>query len=245
MITPQDFELPFVKKEQIAKDIWTFYFARKDTHVDFLAGQFIRMTLDIKEPDERGSSRTFSIASSPLNREFLTITTRILQSTFKKTLLDLVPGTIVKFFGPNGRFVLDEKEAIPRIFLAGGIGITPFHSMITYVAENNLSLPITLFVSFSTVEEVVFHEELTRISMDHQNIRIVYTITKPEESQMSWDGEKGRISADLIKKYVPPDFVNSFFYISGPPPMVDAMFSLVKAMGIPDERVKKEKFVGY
>jgi ferredoxin-NADP reductase len=240
---PRDFELPFVKKEQIVKDIWTFYFSRKDTDVDFLAGQFIRMTLAIKEPDERGSSRTFSISSSPLDKEYLTITTRVLQSTFKQTLFNLAPGVSVSFFGPNGRFLLVEENK-QYVFLAGGIGITPMHSMIRFASQANLKSTMMLFASFSSPEEMIFYDELVKISKDHQNITVIYTITKPEISQMSWTGEKGRISADLIKKYA-PDFVNALFYVSGPPVMVDAMLSLVKEMGIPDERVKKEKFVGY
>lgn len=261
-IPPKDFILPFVRKEQVAKDAWTFYFDRvkRDSagpeDFDFLPGQYIRMTFDIMEPDERGTGRFFSITSSPLNKEYLTITTRILQSAFKKTLASLSPGTDVKFFGPVGRFLLDEDDKRPRIFLAGGIGITPFHSMLTYASEKNLLLPITLFVSFSTVEEIVFYDELQKISEDHPNIKVIYTVTRPEvipsaafstagESEIDvWTGETGRISVDLIKKYA-PDFVSSLFYISGPPMMVDAMLALVKEMGVPDEQVKKEKFVGY
>lgn len=202
------------------------------------------MTLDVPEPDERGSSRFFSITSSPLDKQSLTIMTRIIQSKFKKTLLNLSPGTTVKFFGPVGRFVFDETITRLHIFLAGGIGITPFRSMLLYAAEKNLSVPITLFVSFSTVEDIVFYDELIKISADHPNIKVVYTVTKPEASEKPWSGETGRISEDLIKKHA-PDFMNSVFYVSGPPPMVDGMLMMVQEMGVPEEQVKKEKFVGY
>ncbi len=250
-VTPRDFILPFVKKEQVAKDVWTFFFDRvkrgsagTEDDFDFIPGQYIRMTLDVPQPDERGTGRFFSITSSPLNKEYLTITTRIIQSAFKKTLAALKAGTMVKFFGPTGRFVLDETDKTPHIFLAGGIGITPFHSMILYAAEKNLSLSITLFVSFSTVEEIVFYDEIIKISNDHQNIKTIYTVTKLQESSKSWNGETGRISSEMIKKYS-PDFIHSLFYVSGPPAMVDAMLSLIKEMGVQDEQVKKEKFVGY
>ncbi|MBI2443456.1 MAG: hypothetical protein HYV40_06170 [Candidatus Levybacteria bacterium] len=271
-IVPKDFQLSLLKKEQVAKDTWTFYFDRTAvSDFDFLSGQYVRMTLDVIQPDERGTGRFFSISSSPLNKQYLTITTRILQSAFKKTLFDLAPGTPVKFFGPVGRFIFNDEETMPHIFLAGGIGITPSHSMLLYAAEKNLSFPITLFVSFSTVEDVVFYDELMKISADHPSIKVVYTITKPEADSSAssswskiqdqldsgvpaswrvprmttkWTRETGRINADLIKKYC-PDFLSSQYYISGPPAMVDAMLAIVNEMGVPGEQVKKEKFVGY
>lgn len=253
---PFDFRLPFVKKEQLSDDAWSFFFDRTVyPDLSFLPGQYVRMTLDIPQTDERGNSRFFSISSSPLNKEYLIITTRILQSAFKKTLASVSPGTDVKYFGPVGRFILNEEEERPHIFLAGGIGVTPFHSMLVDAAEKNLSLPITLFVSFSTVEEIVFYEELMKISADHSNIKVIYTVTRPEVTTLAassatekeiavWKGETGRISGDLIKKYV-SDSISSIFYISGSPVMVDAMLALVKEIGIPDEHVKKEKFIGY
>ncbi len=251
MVAPRDFSLPFLKKEQIAHDAYSFYFSAKGgppaspaggSGWDFLPGQFVRMTLDVPNPDERGNSRTFSIASSPLEKDYLMITTRIIQSAFKKTLANLTPGVEVKFFGPNGRFVFDENETKPHIFLAGGIGITPFRSMLVFAAAKNLSTRITLFVSFSKIEEVAFHEKLTGISGDHPNIKTIYTVTHSEGS--SWQGETGRISEELIKEYC-PDFSTSLFYISGPPAMVDGMIEIVKNLNVPDDQVRKEKFVGY
>ncbi|MBI2034958.1 MAG: FAD-dependent oxidoreductase [Candidatus Levybacteria bacterium] len=179
MIIPRDFSLSFVKKEQVAHDAYSFYFSANSSeqNLNFLPGQYVKMFLDVQNPNDRGSSRTFSIASSPLEKDYVMITTRIIQSTFKKTLASLNPGVEVKFFGPTGRFVFDEKEPKPHIFLAGGIGITPFHSMLLYASEKKVQTPITLFVSFSKVEEMVFYDELTKIAMDHPNIKVVYTIT--------------------------------------------------------------------
>src|SRR5438309_1255036 len=102
---PNEFQLPFVKKEQVSSDAYTFYFDRKAFPAfSFLPGQWIRTTLPIAEPDDRGNSRSFSISSSPLNTQFLTITTRVIQSAFKKTLVNLPQGIPVQFFGPAGRF---------------------------------------------------------------------------------------------------------------------------------------------
>lgn len=240
----KEFVLSFVKKEQVSQDTYTFYFDRTKlgSEFNFLAGQFIKITLPHENPDERGITRNFSITSSPFNGEFLTITTRIIQSSFKKALYNLSEGSEVQFFGPVGKFVLDEQDTQPRTFLAGGIGITPFHSMILYAFEKQLTIPLTLFVSFSTVEEVLFQKELEAIASSNSNIRAIYTVTHPEGS--SWTGETGRISKELIQKYF-PNYSSSLFYIAGPPVMAQAMEEMVIGMKIPSEQIKKENFVGY
>lgn len=239
---PQKLELPFRKIEQVAKDTYSFYFLTQSTGFTFLPGQYMRMILPHENADERGTSRYFSISSSPSKTDFITITTRIIRSSFKKALFNLTPGLTVQFFGPNGNFVLDEQDSTPHVFLAGGIGITPFHSMITYIAEKKLTIPVTLFVSFSTQAEIAFYDELSKIASEHTNIKIVYTITQSEGS--NWSGEAGRISEDLIKKYV-SDFQKPRYMIAGPPAMVKAMEEMVLAMGIDPTQLKKENFVGY
>ncbi len=244
METPKAFQLPFVRKEQVSKDAYAFYFDRTKEEFNFLPGQYIRITLPQEHPDERGIRRFFSVTTSPLDKQYIGITTRIIQSSFKKTLANLSPGTPVEFFGPVGRFIFDPQESQPHILLAGGIGITPFHSMLLYAIEKNLSIPITLFVSFSTAEDVLFKNELDEATKNNPNIKLIYTVTKPEESKVPWNGEKGRISEDLIKKYI-TDFSTAIFYIVGPPPMVSFMEEMVKQMGIPIERIRKETFVGY
>lgn len=247
MHKPQPFSLPFVKKEYVAHETYSFYFDRSAApDFDFTAGQYIRMSLAIENPDERGSSHYFTISSSPLNKEYLTITTKIVErpSTFKQTLASLTPGTPVRFFGPNGDFVLPEQSEKPVVFLAGGIGITPSHSMITFAAKTGSSFPMTLFVSFSTVEEAVFYDELKKIGQEHENVQIVYTVTHPEASSQPWQGETGRISGDMIKKYV-QNVESCLYYISGPQKMVHAMAEITTQMRIPEGQVKKEDFPGY
>lgn len=241
---PKEFYLPLVKKTQLAKDTYSFYFDQAQLGLNFLPGQYIRMTLDIKNPDSRGNSRFFTIASSPLEKEYVMITTKIIQSSFKKRLIELKDGEKVKFFGPMGGFILKEEEKDQRVFLAGGIGITPFHSMITYANAKKLSVDITLFVSFSRVEEMIFFDELLNIAKENPFIKVIYTITHPEESRMQWTAEVGRISDVLIKKYV-PSFLDPFYYIVGPPAMVAGIEDVVKKMGVENKRIFIENFTGY
>lgn len=124
-IQPKEFYLHFIKKEKIAKDTYSFYWDSTNIDLNFLPGQYVRMTLDIKNPDNRGSSRSFTIASSPLEKQHIMITTKIIQSpapdgagqsSFKKRLMMLKPQELVKFFGSMGGFILNEEEKDQRAF---------------------------------------------------------------------------------------------------------------------------------
>jgi ferredoxin-NADP reductase len=244
-IIPQDFNLPFLRREQTSKDAYSFFFDRTvKPDYTFLPGQYNKVFLPHENPDNRGTNRNFSAASSPLNTKELMITTRIVQSSFKKALFNLAPGTEVQFFGPVGRFVFDESETVPHVFLAGGIGITPFHSMLDYIAEKNITIPVTLFASFSTVEDFLYYEEFIAIANAHPTVKVVYTVTKPELSKKSWTGETGRVTPELIKKYI-PNILDCITMTCGPIPMVDGTLEMLSGMGVQKENLRKENFVGY
>ena len=274
--TPKNFQLPFIRKEKIARDIYSFYFNRlANADFDFVAGQYIRMILNIANPDERGTSRFFTVASSPLEKQYIMITTKIIKSSFKKKLLELWPKDMVKFYGPIGGFILNEEDKHERVFLAGGIGITPFHSMITYLHAKNLSIPITLIASFSTIEDLIFYEELSDIAKENPRIKVIYTISHPEKSfQNSF--RHSRESGNPIRSFAENDgfeiafegsrkswncetgritdalikkFISNIFeplyYIVGPPVMVAAIEDTVRKMGVANDKIFIENFTGY
>ncbi len=240
----KDFSLPFVRKQLLASNTYAFFFDRSHEQFDFLPGQFVRVTLQIEHPDTRGTSRYFSISSPPTDKTTLRIVTKVLQSTFKKALLALLPRQQVKFFGPSGIFYFREEQALQHVFLAGGIGITPFLSILSYIDDKKIVSPVTLFVSFSTAEEAILYQETLAIAQRNPSVKVIYTITHPQDSKIPWNGEVGRISEELIKKYV-PNITESLFYLVGPAAMLSAMEELVGAMNIPSERIFKERFVGY
>ncbi len=243
LMQPQDFFLPFLRKEKLTKDAFVFYFDKSNHPFTFLPGQYLRMTLEIENPDERGKSRMFSVSSSPLDKDIM-ITTRVIQSSFKKRMVGLLSGEQVKFFGPVGRFVFDETDTRPHVLLAGGIGITPLHSMLRYASQKNIIIPTTLIATFSLAEEIIFEKELEELAKVHGSMHVIYSVSRLKESKSNWEGEKGRISAEMIKKYV-HDPLNATYYVSGPSLMVDGALALLKEIGIADEQIKKEKFVGY
>ncbi len=228
---PQSFTSRLIKKEQLTGDTYSFYFERPE-NFEFIPGQYIKMVLNIENPDDRGTSRFFSLPSSPSERDHLMITTRLLQSSFKKKLGSLLIGTEVQMRGPHGMFVLDEQDRRQKIYLAGGIGITPARSMLVYMRDKNLSIPFTLMVSFSNRDEIIFFDDLSSLSNEVR--KIIYVVTSDE----------GRIDDEKIRKNI-PDFLNSLFYISGPAGFVEAMEKLVKSLRVPEENIKAEDFPGY
>lgn len=236
-------ESELIKKERVAADAYSFYFKRPESY-DFKPGQYLRIEIPIENPDVRGNSRLFTIASSPTEKNFLMITTRIIQSSFKKTLEKMETGTKVKIFGPYGTFTLNEEGQKPYVFLAGGIGVTPFHSMINHIIAKKLFVPITLFTSFRTADDIVYGEEFRKTAKNYKWFKLIETVTRPEESKIPWSGLTGRIDANLIKDSI-FDIPNSIFYISGPPAMVDALAETVKSLNIPAENIHVEKFTGY
>lgn len=239
MIVSRKFSLQFLRKVKESQDAYSFYFEKKD--LNFSAGQYMKVALDIKDPDDRGNSRFFTLASSP-DEEQIRITTRIIQSSFKMAFSELSPGQEISFNGPFGNFVLPD-EPKPLVFLAGGIGVTPFRSMVKYVSDNGLGRKISLFVSWTNLQEMVYHDELKEISAENKNILYVPTITR-FESGSSWNGETGRIDKEKIEKYV-GHFADNIFYLSGPQVMVEAMEKMVEEMGIIGEQIKTDKFPGY
>lgn len=200
--------------------------------------------MDIKNPDERGDAHVFTISSSPTDREFYTITTRIIQSTFKHRLAQLQPGELVQFDGPWNDLNFDEHDKSPHVFLAGGIGITPYHSIVKYVQEKNLDTQMILFVSWKNRNEMIFDDFFRNANNHLENFTYVPTITDEQLNPSEWDGETGRIDEVMIKKYVSQLNVSKYFF-SGPPAMVSALKEIVKGMGVPSDKIIFEEFEGY
>lgn len=228
MVKAKSFALSFLKKEKIAKDTYTFYFNR-GKFPKFIPGQYIHIEVPHKA-DDRGTTRYFTISSSPLNKKYLTITTRIIKSSFKKSLLKLKPGTKVNIFGPIGWFLLPKDTYVEKVFIAGGIGVTPFHSLLHTLKDQKLKKSITLFVSFSKKENAIFYNELMEIAKNNAQIKVFYLFSK--------------ISKEKILTHV-SNLGKSVFYIVGSESMVASTKKLLLELGIEEEKIQTEDFTGY
>ena len=213
----------------------SFIFAKPE-NFNFIAGQFITLFLDVQ--DARGNYRQFSVASSP-TEDYVMITTTMRGSAFKQKLEQL-EGQKIKARGPFGRFTLQENSE--HVMVAGGIGITPFRSMIKSATDMGNSAKIKLIYSNKTPEDIVFMEDLDLMEKMNEYLEIIHTITRPEGH--FWKGVTGRVDEHMIGQHI-EDVENSIFYVCGPPAMVDAMQIVLKEMGIAEERIKMERFGGY
>lgn len=236
--------LELLSKEKLeGTDIMTFKFSRE--RIDYIAGQYAYFKLDGVQNDSKGPIRHFSIASSPTEQDYVMISTRIRRTPYKQRLALLQEGTKITAWGPEGEFVLQEDR--PAVFLSGGIGVTPFRSMIKYATDKQLPVKITMFDSNKTQQDILYKDEFDSWANQNKNLKVIYTVTEEEQHDANWSGERGRIDKSMLERHLTRDEIGeAVFYICGPPGMLKAMQELLqKEMQIPKDRLKVEVFTGY
>ncbi|AIF84256.1 flavodoxin reductase family protein [Candidatus Nitrososphaera evergladensis SR1] len=254
---PLKFELKLLEKVSHAgTDVMSFRFSRTDDQdktsnnkLNYRAGQYSVVDLGTRE-DPEGPTRSFTIASSPTEKDAIMITTRIRDTPFKQKLSKLEEGTAVKITAPAGKFTLPEEDySRPLVFLSGGIGVTPFRSMIKYASDKQLPIKITMFDANRNKANIIFKEEFDSCAKANAKLKIIYTISEEEAKIPSsdWNGERGYIDKTMLTKYLTKDeLANSIFYICGPPAMLNAMRQLLsEEIRVPQDRIKIEVFTGY
>ncbi|SFM49784.1 ferredoxin--NADP reductase [Thermodesulforhabdus norvegica] len=207
----------------------------------FKPGQWTVLSLPEKGfSDEKGLARPLSIASAPFE-DFLLFATGLSESAFKKTLQRLSAGDEVFVDDPRGNLVFPEEAEGPVVMIAGGVGITPFRSMVLHALKTGWTHPLALFYSSKTPEEAVFLQEFFEWSGRFKNFTFVPTMTRVSPGQGGWDGETGRVSVELIGKHF-DSWRDAIYFVAGPPSMVDATQKMLAGMGIVQERIKLEGF---
>lgn len=227
----------FDHSEAEASNIRTFYF-KPDRVVHYTAGQYIELTVPHKHPDERGTKHWFTLSSSPADG-LLTITTKYASnksSSFKKALFKLPVGTRLNMSQPMGDFVLPKLIQTPLVFVAGGIGITPFHSMLDWLADTHETRPIKLLYGVRTEDEIIFQDTFNKAGV--QPTIVV------SESSSAWGGERGSLSAELILGLEKPS-EDSLVYVSGPEPMVESLEKDLKKAGLKSSQLVLDFFPNY
>jgi glycine betaine catabolism B len=222
-----------------AENVTSFRFV-PEVPVSYQAGQYLRYTLPHPEPDSRGVSRYFTMSSAP-SEPFIMLTTRLSSpgSTFKQALAALEPGAVVAATGPLGRFVYTQSET-PAVFIAGGIGVTPFRSMLVEWAAQQRGGAITLLYANRT-PDIAFRSLFDQLAQTHSTVRTVYIVSHPTAD---WSGPVGHIDAAFIDQHV-PDVRAPRFYAAGPQAMVAAMGQALGQLGVQPERIQQEIFPGY
>lgn len=228
----------FIDKKEIARNTFCFVFSVAEKTFAFSPGQFVTLCLKVKGKEE---TRDFSIASSPTNPQEIMIVTKKGVSDFKKALFSLKKEAVVGMTSPSGGFLLERDDNIPQVFIAGGIGITPFYSLLQWAYDTNSDKHRTLFVSFSTHADITFYQELRYIEKRLKKTKVIITISRQEEN---WKGEKGRLSESHLTKHI-TDILQPIYYVVGKLEMVDDIVALLHRIGVPEEKIKIEYFTGY
>jgi ferredoxin-NADP reductase len=210
----------------------------------FKAGQYMNVTLiDPPETDAEGNTRSFSIASAPFETD-LVVTTRMRDTAFKRVLRTITLKSEIRISGPFGSFTLHTDASRPAVFLVGGIGITPFRSMILQAAKDKLALKLYLFYSNRRPEDAAFLDDLQQAGKQNPNYKFIGTMTDIRKSKRPWQGESGYITEEMLRKWV-RDLNGPIYYMAGPPGMVAAMRQMLTTSGIGDDDIRTEEFTGY
>ena len=232
-----------VSRQEVGEGTIAFRF-EKPPKWTFQPGQYLDMTvLDPSETDAEGNTRTFSIASAP-HEATLMVATRMRDTAFKRVLNRMPPGTAVKLEGPSGDLTLHNDVKRTAVFLAGGIGITPFRSMALHAAKEKLPHRIFLFYSNHRPEDAPFLDELQNLEKQNSTYKLIASMTEMAKSHRSWQGEVGLIDKEMLSKYL-KDAVSPIYYVAGPPEMVRGLHTMINEAGVDDADIRAEEFAGY
>ncbi len=222
-------KLKLVSVKPEIKDVRSFFF-EAETPQEWKPGQYMHYFLQHPHEDDRGIERWFTISNAPFETQ-VRITTRFSEksSTFKQALSKLNVGDQIEAEGPGGKFVMAEGD-VHHIFIAGGIGITPFRSMLAQLDHDGAKMDIELLYA-NRDEELVFGDELKAIEAKNDGFKI-----------RTFIGEK-RIVEEDMKPYISEP--RNIFYVSGPEPMVEDFKKMLEGLGASEERIKTDYFPGY
>ncbi len=238
-----DYQSTLLGRTEVAEGTMAFQF-EKPSHFVFNAGQYIDLTLSGSHLGlPNGLTHTFSIASSPCDKE-LVVTTRMRDTVFKQAISILPIGSRARIEGPMGSFCLHKNTARPAIFLAGGIGIAPFFSMLSYATKEKLRHPIVLFYANRYLEDAAFIDELWKLERANPRFRFVPVLTRTDKNYRGWKGETGHISSEMLLTHVGL-LRGPIYYIAGPPTMVTTARRTLSEAGVDEDDIRTEEFAGY
>lgn len=238
----EKYDLILQQKKEIAHTIWEFIF-EPTRKFSFIPGQYLEWTVPHSHTDSRGNRRYFTIASSPTEKN-LRLTVKIpvdKPSSYKNALKNLKTGDSIFATNLEGEFVLNKDTDQKYVFIAGGIGVTPFISFVKNALDKNQKIPGVLFYIAHDVSEFVY-KDLFATAEKKIGLKVIYVLG--ENPPKGWNGEVGRLSEEMIKKHL-SDFESPIYYISGPQPMVMAYEDLLQKIGNGNIKYKADFFPGY
>jgi ferredoxin-NADP reductase len=228
------------EKREVAKGTLLVLFA-VEGYPEYRPGHYFWVELPERgHQDEKGLRRHISLVTSPTDQGVVGLATRLRDTAFKKTLAELEVGDAVDVEEPKGSFVLPEDTDADYVFIAGGIGITVFRSMLRYIADTGAPYRVTLVYSNRDRESAAFLDELPELESRIPGLRVVLTMTDDD----GWDGERRRIDEAMLGDVL-GDLSRYTFLVAGPPAMAEGVSQTLLAAGVPEDRVLSDRFSGY
>lgn len=230
------------EKQEVARGTLLVTLDLLGEEMDFTPGQYFHVTLpNLGDDDEKGLRRHITAVTSPNEKGVLGFATRMRDSAFKRTLRELPVGSEVEVEPPKGKFGLPKDPSRPLVFVAGGIGITVFRSMLRYVHEEQLPYRVTLIYSNRDRESAAFLDELRELEQALPDFRLVLTMTQDP----GWEGETRKVDGDFVKDYFEDDLNRYTFLVAGPPAMAESVQGALQKVGVREENVIAERYSGY
>lgn len=234
--------LTLKRRQKLTPDVFNFVFT-PSRPLAFAPGQYVECTLGHARPDSRGNRRYFTLASSPTEPNVqLGVRFYSQGSTFKRTLRSMSPQEQLVAGQVAGDFTLPRDPSQKLVLIAGGIGITPYRSMLKYLLDTGERRDIALLYSAKTLNELVYTDVLND-AQTRLGAKIIYTLTDLDSVPQTWRGQTGRIDARMIQEAV-PDYRSRLFYLSGPPEMVSACERVLQQIGVKPSHIKRDFFPG-
>lgn len=243
-VSPRERLLLYLKEKiRVTPDIMDFIFA-VPPGFRFTPGQYMEWTLPHANPDSRGNRRYFTIASAP-GEDTIRLGVKFYAppSSYKKALVNLDAATPIVAAQRAGDFVLplDTKQKV--VLIAGGIGVTPYRSMIAHLLKIQEKRDIVVLYAVKRWQDIVYKDIFTKAEQE-LGIRTIYTLSDVSSLPRGWAGRTGRIDATMIMQEI-PDYRERVFYLSGPYTMVHAFEDVLTGMGVHETRIKKDFFPGF
>ena len=233
------------ERHEVCEHTMAFQF-EKPAAWTYKAGQFVDITLlNPPETDAEGNTRGFSISSAP-EEPTIMVTTRLRDTAFKRVLRKMPLKSEVRIEGPFGNLTLHKNAARPAVMLAGGIGITPFRSIIVNSTKEKLAHRIFLFYSNRRPEDTAFLQEFQALETQNANFKLIATMTEVEKSACPWKGEVGMIDHKMLDRHLKAWYsAGPIYYIAGPPQMVRDLQTMLTKAGVDSDDTRAEEFSGY
>lgn len=237
------YQVRLTHSEEIAAGTMAFHF-NKPHDFNFKPGQAIDLVLINPESQNTEPLRhTFSIVSAPYQDD-LEIATRLRDTAYKRMLRALIPDAPAAIEGPFGSLSLHKNPSRPAVFIAGGIGITPFISILRQATRDKTQQQLILLYTNRRPEDSAYLDELQQLEKRHERFQLVATMTDIGRSGLPWNGKTRPIDAAFVEDAT-GRLVAPIFYTAGPPGMVETVRSILNDVGVSEDDIRSEDFYGY